>query len=100
MRIRVIPFVVAVILIGTAVFFLTMTGPVRRSLDAPVVYALIDVAGIETDLAIAPDGVRYAVISSGNLWFVNHADGTRGTLDRHTALGRGPSGRPSPRLLW
>ena len=77
MRIRVIPIVVAVILIGTAVFFLTMTGPVRRSLDAPEVSALIDVAGIETDLAIAPDGVRYAVISSGNLWLVNHTDGTQ-----------------------
>ncbi len=77
MRIPVIPLVVASILIGTAVFIFTMTGPVRRSLDAPEVSALLDVTGIETDLAIAPDGVRYAVISSGNLWFVNDTNGAQ-----------------------
>ena len=77
MRIPVIPLVVAVILFGTAFFFLTMTGPVHRSLDAPKVSPIIDVTGIETDLAIAPDGVRYAVISSGNLWFVNDIDGAQ-----------------------
>ena len=76
MRLPVIPIVVATTLIVGAVLLVSLTGEVERILDAPNVFALIDVEGVETDLAIAPDGNRIAVVSSGDLWVVDLAAGS------------------------
>ena len=75
-RLPVIPIVVATTLIVGAVLLVALTGEVERILDAPNVFALIDVEGVETELAIAPDGNRIAVVSSGDLWVVDLAAGS------------------------
>ncbi len=71
MRVPVIPIAVVTILVGVVAGLVTLIPPAERFLLAPTVTALIDIDGVETDVAIAPDGIHYAVISSGNLWFVN-----------------------------
>ena len=76
MRIPVIPLLVAAVLMAVVAGLITLIPPAERFLDAPVVRALLDIDGVETDVAVAPDGVRYAVISSGNLWFTNTGDAT------------------------
>ena len=69
MRVPVVPIAVVTVLVGVVAGLVTLIPPAEQFLAAPVVSALIDIDGVETDVAVAPDGNRYAVISSGNLWF-------------------------------
>ena len=81
MRLPVIPLTVAAVLIGGALFVLNRTGgPAPLVLDAPEVGALIDVEGIETEIAMAPSGTLHAVIAAGDLWI-----GDETTLRRITS---------------
>ena len=92
MRLPIIPLAVMAVLIGGgAIFVLTFTGPLVRSLDAPQLAALVDVDGVETEVAIAPGGVRYALIASGDLWFVDLAADERQQLTRSAAPESAPA---------
>jgi len=77
MRLPIVPFIVAATLLTAVVYLFTATTPVRRTLDVPRLTRLADVDGIETEVAIAPDGSRYAVIASGELWLLNVSTGDR-----------------------
>lgn len=76
MRLPVIPIVALVVLGGAATAYLTLSRPPGQELGVPVVAELLDVDGVETEVAIAPDGRRYALIASGDLWFVDLASET------------------------
>ena len=94
MRVPVIPIAVVTVLMAVVAGLITLVPPAERFLAAPVVSALIDIDGVETDVAIAPDGIRYAVISSGNLWFTNSDDDTRSQLTDTTAIESSPAWTP------
>ena len=81
MRLPIIPFVVAVALLGAVVYFFNTTRG-QRSLDAPRLTPLADIDGVETEVGAAPDGNRYAVIASGDLWVLNLSTGERKQLTR------------------
>ena len=77
MRLPVIPFVIAATLLAAVWYLFTTTRSDRHTLDAPRVARLVDIDGIETEVAIAPDGNQLAVIASGDLWAFNIATGQR-----------------------
>src|SRR5262245_4348338 len=78
MRLPIVPFIIAATLLS-AVFYLftSMSGPGRRMLDVPRLNRLADIEGIETEVAIAPEGNRYAVVSDGDLWILDSAAASR-----------------------
>src|SRR5581483_6823714 len=82
MRLPVVPFVIAATLLAAAWYFFTATRPNRKILDAPRLTRLADIDGIETEVAVAPDGVQYAVIASGDVWVLNLASGGRRQITR------------------
>jgi Tol biopolymer transport system component len=94
MRLPIIPIVVATVILGTVVYLFNTTGGERRTLDAPRMSMLTDVEGIETEVALSPDGQRAAVISDGNLWIVNLAGGTRSRLTDTPEAESGPAWTP------
>ena len=94
MRIPVIPILVASMLIAGLLYVLTFTGPIIRTLQAPLLSPIVDVDGIETDLAIAPDGVRYVVVVDGNLWFADTSDGSQRQLTAATEPETSPAWTP------
>ena len=75
MKLPIIPILVAAILLTLLVYFFNSTGPTKLTLDVPKLNRLADVDGIETDVAVSPDGAKYVVASSGDLWFLEGADG-------------------------
>src|SRR3972149_3379614 len=77
MRLPIIPFLVAATILTAAVYLFNTTGAARLILDVPQLTRVIDLDGIETELSIAPDGNRYAVIAEGDLWLINMPDGSR-----------------------
>jgi len=78
MRLPIIPFVIAVTLLTAAVyFFFYANASDRRVLDVPQVNRLADFEGTETEIAIAPDGDRYVVIASGDVWLWKISTGDR-----------------------
>ena len=77
MRIPVIPMAVVAVLMGGVVALFMLSPAPRQTLDAPEVNALLDIEGIETEVAVAPDGIRYAIIASGDLWFADTENATR-----------------------
>ena len=83
MRLPIIPLVVAVALLAAVAYIFTVaTRSDQKVLSVPRLTRLADVDGIETEVAVAPDGNRYAVISSGNLWLLNVSTGARQQLTR------------------
>src|SRR5689334_11321506 len=75
MRLPIIPFVIAVAILGGAVYLLNSTAPDHRVLDIPTVTRLADLDGIETEVALSPDGSRAAIIVDGDLWTMDTAGG-------------------------
>jgi Tol biopolymer transport system component len=94
MRLPIIPITVVAVLMGVVASLITLVPPAERFLGAPIVSALMDIDGVETDVAVAPDGIRYAVISSGDLWFANTDDNTRLQLTDSTEIESSPSWTP------
>ena len=94
MRVPVVPIAVVTVLVGVVAGLVTLVPPAEQFLAAPVVSALIDIKGVETDVAVAPDGNRYAVISSGNLWFTNSENDARLQLTQSTELESSPAWTP------
>ena len=82
MRLPIIPFIVASVLLGTVYYFFNAARSGPRTLDAPRLTRLVDIDGIETEVAVAPDGNRYAVIADGNLWIWTAPTGERKQLTR------------------
>jgi Tol biopolymer transport system component len=80
MRLPIIPAVVAAVLLGAVYYLFNATKSGERSLDAPKITRLVDIEGIETEVAISNDGNRFAVIASGDLWLLNTATGERKRL--------------------
>jgi Tol biopolymer transport system component len=77
MRLPIIPLIVAATLLIAAVSFFNSARVDRYSLDVPRLTRLADVEGTESEVAIAPDGNRYAVIADGDLWLLDFATGSR-----------------------
>ena len=77
MRPPIVPLVIATTLLTAVWFLFTSTRPHHKVPDVPRLTRLADIDGIETEVAIAPDGNRYAVIVSGDIWVLNIATGGR-----------------------
>ena len=77
MRLPIVPFIVAATLLTAAVYLFNSTKSGHRILDVPRLTRLADIDGTETEVAIAPDGNRYAVIADGDLWLLDMSAGTR-----------------------
>src|SRR5436309_15926536 len=77
MRFPIVPFVIATTLLTVVWYLFTSTRPHHKVPDVPRLTRLADIDGIETEVAIAPDGNRYAVIVSGDIWVLNIATGGR-----------------------
>src|SRR5579884_1420990 len=77
MKLPIIPILVAgILLTGVVYLFNAGSGTDRRVLDVPKITRLTDVPGIETEVALSPDGTQCAVISDGDLWMVHLPDGS------------------------
>ena len=94
MRLPIIPIAVVVVLIGGAAALLTSSRPTTLVLDAPEVSSLFDVEGIETEVAIDPGGVRYAVIASGSLWLVDTESGLQTRMTSSAEVESSPAWTP------
>jgi Tol biopolymer transport system component len=77
MRLPIIPLVVAASLLGAVWYLFTTLRSGVRTLEMPTITRLIDVDGIETEVAVTADGNRLALVASGDLWIVDLAAGTR-----------------------
>jgi Tol biopolymer transport system component len=84
MRLPIVPFVIAATLLTTVWYFFNATRSGHRTLDVPGLRRLVDIDGIETEVAATPDGDRLAVIASGDLWVLNLSNGTRRQITRTT----------------
>jgi Tol biopolymer transport system component len=82
MRLRIVPFVIAATLLTAAWYLLTATRADHKTIDVPRLTRLADIDGIETEVAASPDGNRYAVVASGDLWVLNIVTGARYQLTR------------------
>jgi len=77
MRLPVIPFLIAATLLGVVWYLFYASGSRRRILDVPRLSRLADIQGVETELAIAPDGINLAVVAEGDLWVFDSANGNQ-----------------------
>ena len=82
MRLPIIPFVVAASLLAAVWYLFTAIRSDQKTIDVPRLTRLADIDGVETEVSIAPDGNRYAVIASGELWVLNIVTGERKQLTR------------------
>src|SRR5438067_10724288 len=82
MRLPIVPLIIATTLLTAAWYLFTSTRPNRKILDVPRLTRLADIDGIETEVAVAPDGNRYAVVASGDIWVLNVATSQRYQLTR------------------
>ncbi|HME99690.1 MAG TPA: hypothetical protein VKK06_07400, partial [Terriglobia bacterium] len=82
MRLPIVPFVIAATLLTTVWYFFNATRSQHRVLDVPRLRRLVDIDGIETEVAATADGDRLAVIASGNLWVLNLLNGTKRQITR------------------
>ncbi len=82
MRLPVVPFIVAATLLAAAWYFFSATHSDRRTIDVPRLTRLADIDGTETEVAIAPDGLQYAVVVSGDIWLLNIGTGERRQITR------------------
>ena len=80
MRLPIIPAIVAAALLGAVWYWFNASRSGQRTLDVPKITRLLDLEGIETEVAISNDGSRYGVIVSGDLWLVIPATGERKRL--------------------
>jgi Tol biopolymer transport system component len=80
MKLPIIPAVVTAVLLAAVWYLFNATRSGERSLDVPHLARLADIEGIETEVASSVDGMRYAVVASGNLWLLNTATNQRKQL--------------------
>ncbi len=94
MKLPIVPLVIAVTLLSAVVYLFTATRSNHRTLDVPRLTRLADIDGIETEVAIAPDGNRFAVIVSGDLWVLNISTGARQQITHTPELESFPAWSP------
>src|SRR6476619_4125362 len=94
MRLPIVPMIITATLLTAAWYFLTRTHTGRRAIDIPRLTRLADIDGIETEVSIAPDGVQYAVVVSGDLWLLNTATGARNQITRTSEAETFPAWTP------
>src|SRR5881628_1279860 len=94
MRLPIIPFIIAATLLMAAWYFFTSARPDRKTLDVPRLTRLADIDGIETEVAVAPDGNRYAVVVSGDVWLLNISTGNRRQITQTPQLETFPAWTP------
>jgi Tol biopolymer transport system component len=99
MRLPVIPFVIAVTLLAAVWYLFTATGSNRRTLDVPRLTRVADIDGIETEVAISPDGNRVAVIASGDLWVLDLSSGARKQITRSSEAKSFPNWTPDSKRI-
>ena len=95
MRLPVIPFVVAAVLLSAVWYLFNAARSGERTIDVPRITRIADIDGIETEVAITPDGNRVAdgeeccIGNAGELGGGRHrggrAGGTRHCEDVRTA---------------
>src|SRR5262249_55723886 len=91
--------VIAATLLTTVWYFFNATRSDHRTLDVPRLRRLVDIDGIETEVAATPDGDRLAVIASGDLWFLNLSNGTRRQNTRTTDAEAFPNWTPDAKRI-
>src|ERR1051326_2902024 len=78
MRLPIIPILIAATILAAVVYLFNASGGAnRRILDAPRITRLADIDGVETEVALSPDGARCAVVADGDVWLLHLADGSR-----------------------
>jgi Tol biopolymer transport system component len=77
MRLPILPIVISVLLLSAAVYFFFAAPSSHFTLDVPVLTRLADIDGIETEVALAPDGDRYAGVVSGDVWLLTISTNAR-----------------------
>src|SRR5262245_44525287 len=76
MRLPLVPILVAATILIAVVYLFNATGSGdRRILDVPHITRLAEVDGVETEVALSPDGSRCAVVADGDLWLVSLTGG-------------------------
>ena len=97
MKIPVIPIAVAATLILLVLFLFNSMSSRPKVLGAPKLELLADLEGTETEVTLAPDGMRLVAVASGDLWLFDMADGTRRrlteTIDPESFPAFAPDGR-------
>jgi Tol biopolymer transport system component len=99
MRLPVVPFIIAATLLTAAWYLFTATKPDHTTLDVPRLTRLADIDGIETDVDISPDGNRYAVVVSGDLWMLDMSTGGRRQVTHTPEPESFPSWTPDGRRI-
>lgn len=98
MRVPVIPILVAVSLLAGVVYLFNASGG-KRTMGAPRLNRIAHVDGVETEVALAPDGQRCAVVASGALWLLNLGDGSRRRIDAAPQPASFPAWSPDGRRI-
>jgi Tol biopolymer transport system component len=99
MKIPVIPIAVAATLIILVLFIFNSMSSRPKVLGAPKMERLIDLEGTETEVSLAPDGMRLVAVTSGDLWLFNLADGTRRRLTETAGEEAFPAFAPDGRRI-
>jgi Tol biopolymer transport system component len=97
MKIPVIPLVVATSLVAVVVFLFNSMSSGKKTFGPPQLQNLVDLEGVESELAVSPDGTRLVAVASGDLWLFTIRDGGRRrlteTFDAETAPAWAPDGQ-------
>ncbi len=99
MRLPIIPFIIAATLLMAAWYFFTSARPNRKTLDVPRLTRLADIDGIETEIAVAPEGSIYAVVASGDIWVLNAGTSQRYQLTRTPEPESSPAWAPDGKRI-
>src|SRR5262245_61964147 len=99
MRIPFGPILVVLGLILAGVYLFNSPTSRKQTLGVPRVARLADLDGIETEVAIAPDGTHYAVIASGDLWLLDTSNGNTLQISKTSQKETFPSWTPDSRRL-
>jgi Tol biopolymer transport system component len=99
MRLPIVPFVIAATLLAAAWYLFNANRSSRRILDVPRISRFKDIDGIETEAAISPDGMRLAVVSSGDLWMMGLPVGEPKRLTATAEAESFPDWRPDSRHI-
>src|SRR5688572_27780729 len=95
MKLPIIPIVVASALLITVLYlFNSLSSEAPLIFGQPGLNRVVDVEGIETEVAIAPDGVRYVVVASGDLWLLNMSSNSLQQLTQTPEAERFPAWNP------
>ncbi len=99
MRLPIIPFLIAATLLTGVWYLFNASHSDRKTPDAPRLSRLADIEGSETEVAIAPDGNRYAIISGGHLWILNTSTRERHQMTRTSERESFPAWTPDGKTI-